>query len=364
MDPVIVAISIMMLQKVFEKTGEMLGEKVMEQSAKLLSSLRQKSPETVSDIESYPDKAPNYGRAVLAIEALANSDPEVAEAVRDLAVAAVEDPDAKLYEPLKELVSNLSYQEQTDQIGVKLAEKIGLVIQGSFSSRKDTINLRKGYDKYRFQWDVVIRFSGETFRAAAIFQFLFLLSEVLESISGVSVEIESQGTGSLWTKLKIFMKDAFQKEEVKEVLEKTRDAVIAEQLDKRIEGVKKLEEETLKTRAERISLERQSESLPDTEEAKKLRELEIKRKELEIREKTVDIERKEIENQQKKLELYEKVAYMMREGMLNSSPMEIQINGLPFLSCNDKKILPGSSMDAIDQEGTDQPDININDFNF
>lgn len=364
MDPVIIAISTMMLQKVFEKTGEVLGEKVTEQSAKLLSSLKQKSPETVSDIESYPDKAPNYSRAVVAIEALTSIDPEVAEAVRNLAVAAIEDPDAKLYEPLKEFVSNLSYQEQTDQSGVKLAEKIGILVQGGLSSRKDTLNLRKGYEKYHFQWEVVIKFSGEAFRAAAIFQFLFLFSEVLESISGVSVEIESQGTGSLWTRLKIFIEDAFQKEEVKEVLEKTRDAVIAEQLDRRIEGVKKLEEETLKTRAERVSLERQSESLPDTEEAKKLRELEIKRKELEIREKTVDIERKEIENQQKKLELYEKVAYMMREGMLNSSPLEIQINGLPFLSCNDKKILPGASMDAIDQSPPAQPDININDLNF
>ena len=213
------------------------------------------------------------------------------------------------------------------------------------------------YNNYQFQWEIFIKFSGNNFQASKIFQLLFLLSETLENISGVSVEIESQGIGSLWVKLKIFIKDAFQKEEVKEVLNKTRDAIVAEQLDKRIEENKKLEEETLKTKAERRNIEKQNEVLPNTQEAKKLRELEIQRKELENKEKAVDIERKEIENQQKKLELYEKLAYMMQEGMLTGAPVDIQINGLPFLNSNDETIVSGADINAIDEQGITNPDV-------
>jgi hypothetical protein len=372
MDPIIVsaAIATMIVQKALEKAGEKLGEQVVQKSAKLLSTLRMKIPQTASAIEFALEQPLNYRQTVIEVEALAEEDPEFAKAVRELAAVASEDSNIRLRARIREFVNS---QELSNQNFGGLAEKIGVIVQGSavsiqnlnfgnstFDFSNSNTSLRwlekEGYENHQFQWQIFIRFSGKSFRASKIFRSLSLLAESLESISGVSVEIESQGVGSIWFKLRVFILNLVQKEEVKEVLEKTRDAVIAEQLDKRIKGVEKLEEDTLKTKAERIALERQSENVPDAEEAKKLRGLEIQRKELEIREKIADVKRKEIENQQKELELYEKLAYMMKEGLLTSAPVEIQINGVPFLSYENKEILPGRDMNAIDEKGVRKPD--------
>ena len=371
MDPVTISVVIatMIVQKALEKAGEKLGEQLVQESAKLLSLLRMKSPQTASEIESALEQPLNYRQAVIEVEALAEEDPVFARAVRELAAVASEESNVRLKTPVREFINN---QELSTQNFERLAEKIGVTVRGrtvsiqnlNFSSTLDFSNSntslmwleKEGYENYQFQWQISVRFSGKSFRASKIFRSLSLLAESLESISGVSVEIESQGVGSIWFKLRVFILNLVQKEEVKEVLEKTRDAVIAEQLDKRIKGVEKLEEDTLKTKAERIALERQSESVPDAEEAKKIRGLEIQKKELEIREKIADIKRKEIENQQKELELYEKLAYMMKEGLLTSAPVEIQINGVPFLSYENKEILPGRDMNAIDEKGAGKSD--------
>lgn len=367
------AIATMIVQKALEKAGEKLGEQVVQQSAKLLATLRMKSPQTASAIESALEQPLNYRQTVIEVEALAEEDPEFAKAVRELAAVASKDPDIRLSAPIRELVGSIKEQDLSTQNFGRLAEKIGVVSQGGLVSIQ-SLNFgdstfdfpssntplkwlkKEGYENYQFQWEIFIRFSGKNFRASKIFRSLSLLAESLESIFGVLVEIESQGVGSIWFKLRVFILNLIQKEEVKEVLEKTRDAVIAEQLDKRIKGVEKLEEDTLKTKAERLALERQSENVPDAEEARKLRGLEIQRKELEIREKIADIKRKEIENQQKELELYEKLAYMMKEGLLTSAPVEIQINGIPFLSYENREIVPGRDMNMIDEKGVRKPD--------
>jgi hypothetical protein len=367
------AIATMIVQKALEKAGEKLGEQVAQQSAKLLATLKIKSPQTASAIESALEQPLNYRQTIIEVEALVQEDPEFAKAVRELAAVASKEADIRLSAPIRELVGSIKEQDLSTQNLGRLADKIGVVSQGglvsiqSLNFENSIFDLpisntplkwleKEGYENYQFQWEVFIKFSGKNFRASKIFRSLSLLAESLESISGVSVEIESQGIGSIWFKLRVFILNLIQKEEVKEVLEKTRDAVVAEQLDKRIKGVEKLEEDTLKTKAERLALERQSENVPDAEEARKLRGLEIQRKELEIREKIADIKRKEIENQQKELELYEKLAYMMKEGLLTSAPVEIQINGIPFLSYENREIVPGRDMNMIDEKGVRKPD--------
>lgn len=367
------AIATMIVQKALEKAGEELGEKVVQQSAKLLATLKMKSPQTASAIESALEQPLNYRQTVIEVEALAEEDPEFAKAVRELAAVASKESDIRLSAPIRELVGSIKEHDSSTQNFGKLAERIGVVSQGGLVSIQ-SLNFgdssfdfpssntpfkwleKEGYKNYQFQWEIFIRFSGKNFRASKIFRYLSLLAESLESIFGVSVEIESQGIGSIWFKLRVFILNLIQKEEVKEVLEKTRDAVIAEQLDKRIKGVEKLEEDALKTKAERLALERQSENVPDAEEARKLRGLEIQRRELEVREKIAIIKRIEIENQQKELELYEKLAYMMKEGLLTSAPVEIHINGIPFLSYKNREIVPGRDMNMIDEKSVRKPD--------
>ena len=113
-------IATLVLTKAFEKTGEKLGEKVLEQGGKLMQLLKHKSPDTASAIEvaaQRPELAQqqpeDYGEAVLVekIESASNSDSEIAAAVQALANSVQSNP-------------------QTIQNFTKLAEKIGLVVQG------------------------------------------------------------------------------------------------------------------------------------------------------------------------------------------------------------------------------------------
>jgi hypothetical protein len=227
--------------------------------------------------------------------------------------------------------------------------------EGKLEFEKAVWMVHEFFPEHQYQWEVFIKFSGKHHRSVTVSKILWLLSEALESISGVVVEIEDQGVGSIWYKLRIFFKDLLAKEETLDTLEKVRDAAIAE-ADKRIEGVRNLEAQTLKTQAEAATIEKQSELIPDSEEAKKIRDLDIKKKELEIREKEADIKKKELENYKATLDLVQQTAYMMKEGMLQAAPVEIQINGQPYLSCQDGQFLPGVEMKAIDEKTLVKPE--------
>ncbi|MGJ5634439.1 tetratricopeptide repeat protein, partial [Nostoc sp. CALU 1950] len=81
-----VALTTLILRKAFEKTGEKLREKVLEECNKLLSLLRKKEPKTASAIELAQQQPLNYGQAYLVkqVEEAANKDPEIAQAVQAL----------------------------------------------------------------------------------------------------------------------------------------------------------------------------------------------------------------------------------------------------------------------------------------
>ncbi|WP_191758539.1 hypothetical protein [Komarekiella delphini-convector] len=81
------AIATLVITKAFEKTGEILGEKALEQGGKLLSLLKRKAPNTASAIELAQTQPLDYGQASLVeqVEEVANKDPEIAQAVEALA---------------------------------------------------------------------------------------------------------------------------------------------------------------------------------------------------------------------------------------------------------------------------------------
>jgi hypothetical protein len=211
------------------------------------------------------------------------------------------------------------------------------------------------FKDYQHQWRIFIRFAGKHHRASKVSKLLWLLTEALESVSGVVMLVEDQGTGSIWFTLRVFMLNLLAKDEVKDLLEKSRDAVLAEQVVKRVEGAEKIREEKLKLQAERSVIEKQTELIPDSEEAKKIRELELRRKELEIREKEADVKHKELQNYKATLDVVQQMGYLMREGLLASAPVEIKINGETFLACQDGQFLSGAAMEAIDQAGAVKP---------
>jgi cell division protein FtsN len=133
MDPLTLAATAVVatvLTKALEKTGEKLGEKVFDKSEKFIASLKKSSPSTVVAIEKASEQPLDYGRAVLDVDAVSKKDPEVAEAVEALALAAQEDQNQKLAWMILEVLNTLKNQPPTIQNLEKLAEKIGLVVQG------------------------------------------------------------------------------------------------------------------------------------------------------------------------------------------------------------------------------------------
>jgi beta-phosphoglucomutase-like phosphatase (HAD superfamily) len=130
MESIITAIAIMIVQKAFEKAGEKLGEQVLQESAKLLSILRMKSPQTASAIESALEQPSNYHQTVIEVEALSEEDPEFAKAVSELVAVASEESNIRLMAPIRELVSSLREQELSTQSFGVLSEKIGVAVQG------------------------------------------------------------------------------------------------------------------------------------------------------------------------------------------------------------------------------------------
>ena len=79
------AIATLVLTKLFETTGETLGENLMDQGGKLWQLLRRKSPKAVAALEPAEDKPLDYGQAVLEVEAAVKDDPEIGQAVQEVA---------------------------------------------------------------------------------------------------------------------------------------------------------------------------------------------------------------------------------------------------------------------------------------
>jgi hypothetical protein len=133
MDPLTLAataIAATIMTKFWEKTGEKLGEKVFTESEKFLGALNKKSPETVTAIEKSSEQPLDYGQAVLEVQALAARDSEIAEAIQSLVLVAEEESNVRLRNIAQEIINALGNQQPTVQNAGKLAEKIGVIVQG------------------------------------------------------------------------------------------------------------------------------------------------------------------------------------------------------------------------------------------
>ncbi|HEY9691667.1 MAG TPA: hypothetical protein V6D15_05655 [Oculatellaceae cyanobacterium] len=98
-----IAIATIILTKAVEKTGEKLGEAVLEKGGNLMKLLQHKSPETASALQvvaQRPELAEqqpeDYGVAVLEakVEEAAKSDSEIAAAILNLAEMVKSQPQA------------------------------------------------------------------------------------------------------------------------------------------------------------------------------------------------------------------------------------------------------------------------------
>ena len=117
MDPITLATLALTLiaTKATEKVGENLGEDVIIATKNLLGTLRQKSPETVRRLKSGADAPRIIDAGIIEeVRRAAEADPEVQEALNATAQA------------MQQQFGGVINQD-------KLAEKIGLVIQGGYN---------------------------------------------------------------------------------------------------------------------------------------------------------------------------------------------------------------------------------------
>ena len=135
MEPIVteaLAVTTLFTTKKLENGGEKLGEAVIECSGKVLASLRNKSPETVTAIEIDPAKL-DYAKTVEIIKNEADRDPKFAKLLQELVAAAQTDPNPKL--------SNFISQQPTVYNAQKLADNIKNVFQGNNTFNNNTFLL-------------------------------------------------------------------------------------------------------------------------------------------------------------------------------------------------------------------------------
>jgi hypothetical protein len=119
------AIATLVATKAFEKTGEQLSEGVWNLVSKFIGAIRKKDPATATAIEAAPIlKLTDQQTQDLAakVEVLAAEDPDIRQAAADIQTAIQAQPGA---------IVNMT----------QLAEKIGVVNQGTIINQNNTITL-------------------------------------------------------------------------------------------------------------------------------------------------------------------------------------------------------------------------------
>ena len=122
-----VVISSLIVTKAFEKTGEKLGEVFTDRLGKFINLIKGKALPKTQAVESKAESA-DYEEAVKELELATKSDAELNIAVQVLAQMVESDP--SLLEKIRNTTILVKDEPTIIQNQTKLAEKIGLVVQG------------------------------------------------------------------------------------------------------------------------------------------------------------------------------------------------------------------------------------------
>jgi hypothetical protein len=112
-----------------------VAEKVWEQTEKFLTSLKQVSPDTVTAIEKAPEQPLDYGQAILEVESVAKTSPELSQIITDLVDIVESQPLPNLKDILNNIAKGLQSQSSGQKTYIKTIEKIV-----NFSQRDININ--------------------------------------------------------------------------------------------------------------------------------------------------------------------------------------------------------------------------------
>ncbi|MEH1859590.1 MAG: hypothetical protein V7L21_16670 [Nostoc sp.] len=137
-----IAVGTIIATKALEKTTEKVTESLVDKTGKFLVTLKKQSPHTVAAIEKAPEQPLDYGKALLEVESAAKANPEVAEAIKELAEAAKAEPNPKFIQSIQEFADTLKSQpQQPNSINYQnLADEIKNVFQGNTFNAPVTFN--------------------------------------------------------------------------------------------------------------------------------------------------------------------------------------------------------------------------------
>jgi lipopolysaccharide biosynthesis regulator YciM len=135
------AIATLVITKAFEKTGEVLGEKALEQAGKLVQLLQKRFPKASTALARVEEKPKDWGEAFLEAEAevkaAADKDTEVAETVQAIADEVKSQP--TLNQTIKNIVSGNHKVHQSGSGNISLGNiaQAGNITFGSTTQAKD-----------------------------------------------------------------------------------------------------------------------------------------------------------------------------------------------------------------------------------
>lgn len=122
-----ISVGALILTKAFEKTGDKLGEAVSNQVGNLLQLLKKKTI-TKTEMIAQAEPSADFKLAVSELETVAKTDDEVSLAILAVENAVKDDPE--LLQKIQATVKVVKDEPTLIQNNAKLAEKIGLVVQG------------------------------------------------------------------------------------------------------------------------------------------------------------------------------------------------------------------------------------------
>lgn len=121
------AIATIFFTKVIEKPGENLGQALWEKTQNLVVRLKGRSVKTAGLLEESQQTPIDYGEAVLELKALANENPELAQAMKEVELEANKESNPEFQKQLQEIrqrIDKLTVQQPINENYGKLAEQI------------------------------------------------------------------------------------------------------------------------------------------------------------------------------------------------------------------------------------------------
>ncbi len=122
-----IAVATIFFTKVIEKPGENFGQLLWDKTQNLIARLKGKSDKILGLLEGSQQQPLDYGAAVLELKALADNNPELAQAIKEVEAAANKESNPEFQLQLKEVreeADKLRGKELIIQNLGKLADKI------------------------------------------------------------------------------------------------------------------------------------------------------------------------------------------------------------------------------------------------